>query len=119
MKNNNEVTTGDRIRLRRKALGLTLEQVASAVGVGYSTVRKWEVGLIANMKRDKMAALAQVLKLSPMELFELGNNNQETSIQSITARLQTDKRFLEIVEMLNNLDEEKLNGVQAMLALIK
>lgn len=39
--------------------------------------------------------------------------------RSITARLQTDKRFLEIVEMLNNLDEEKLNGVQAMLALIK
>ena len=49
---------GERIRSRRKALGLTLEQVADAVGVGYSTVRKWEVGAIANMKRDKIQKLS-------------------------------------------------------------
>ena len=52
---------------RRKALGLTLEDVGNAVGVGKSTVRKWEKGMIKNMKRDKIAALAKLLQMDPVE----------------------------------------------------
>lgn len=51
---------------RRKELGLTLEEVGKAVGVGKSTVRKWENGMIKNMGRDKIAALASVLHLDPV-----------------------------------------------------
>ena len=39
---------------RRNLLNLTLEEVGNAVGVGKSTVRKWENGEIENMKRDKI-----------------------------------------------------------------
>lgn len=53
---------------RRKALGLTLEDVGNAVGVGKSTVRKWENGMIRNMGRDKIAALAAVLQMDPVQL---------------------------------------------------
>lgn len=53
---------------RRKELGLTLEEVGKAVGVGKSTVRKWENGMIKNMGRDKIAALARILKMDPVEL---------------------------------------------------
>lgn len=56
---------GSRIRELRLANDLTLEQVAQYVGVGKSTVRKWETGMIANMKRDKIASLAAVLKTTP------------------------------------------------------
>ena len=52
-----------RIKALRQDKGLTLEQVASVVGVGKSTVRKWETGMIANMKRDKIASLAKHLEL--------------------------------------------------------
>jgi len=58
----------NKIKNRRLELGLTLEEVAQAVGVGRSTVRKWETGMIKNMGRDKIAALAQVLKINPVEL---------------------------------------------------
>lgn len=58
----------NKIKNRRQELGLTLEDVAQAVGVGRSTVRKWETGMIKNMGRDKIAALAQVLKINPVEL---------------------------------------------------
>lgn len=54
-----------RIKELRLSLGLTLEEVANEVGVGKSTVRKWETGIIANMKRDKIAALAKALHTSP------------------------------------------------------
>lgn len=57
---------GDIMRTRRQELGLTLEDVGNFVGVGKSTVRKWERGDIENMKRDKINLLSQVLKLSPL-----------------------------------------------------
>ena len=55
----------EKIKTLRKQKGLTLEQVADIVGVGKSTVRKWETGMIANMRRDKIALLAKALKTSP------------------------------------------------------
>jgi len=61
---------GAMIKDKRLALGLTLEEVGDAVGVGKSTVRKWENGMIKNMGRDKVAALAKVLGLSPALLIQ-------------------------------------------------
>ena len=58
-----------KIKELRQAKGLTLEQVANVVGVGKSTVRKWETGMIANMKRDKIAALAKALGTTPAYLM--------------------------------------------------
>ena len=63
---------GKKIYSRRKELGLTLEEVGQAVGVGKSTVRKWENGMIKNMGRDKIAALARVLQISPVDLVPGG-----------------------------------------------
>lgn len=60
---------GDRIRARRLELGLTLEEVGRIAGVGKSTVRKWESGQIANMRRDKIALLAGALQLEPAALM--------------------------------------------------
>ena len=54
---------------RRNLLNLTLEEVGNAVGVGKSTVRKWENGEIENMKRDKIEKLSKVLKVSPMDIL--------------------------------------------------
>lgn len=58
-----------RIKTLRQEKGLTLEQVADVVGVGKSTVRKWETGMIANMRRDKIADLAKALGTTPAYLM--------------------------------------------------
>ena len=57
------------IEKRRKELELTLEQVGKHVGVSKSTVKKWETGYIENMKRDKIVRLAEVLKVSPLDIM--------------------------------------------------
>lgn len=62
--------TGEKIKRRRLDLGLTLEEVGDFVGVTKSTVRKWETGAIENMRKDKIASLAKILKVSP--LFIMG-----------------------------------------------
>ena len=58
---------GKKMYNRRKELGLTLEEVGNAVGVGKSTVRRWENGMIKNMGRDKISALAKVLRMRSVE----------------------------------------------------
>ena len=66
-----------KIKELRQAKGLTLEQVATVVGVGKSTVRKWETGMIANMKRDKIAALAKALGTTPAYLMGWPEDNKK------------------------------------------
>ena len=79
---------GDKMYRRRKELGLTLEEVGAAVGVGKSTVRRWENGMIKNMGRDKIAALAKVLKMSPVE-FVPGDDRHDDQLSA------EDKEMLE------------------------
>lgn len=67
-----------KIRDLRAKHGLTLEQVAQQVGVGRSTVRKWETGLIANMRRDKIVKLAQALHTTPGYLMGWENDDEST-----------------------------------------
>ncbi len=56
---------GSKINRLRLEKGMTLEQVGNIVGVGKSTVRKWEHGTIANMGRDKIKKLATALGTTP------------------------------------------------------
>ena len=65
----NDMSMNEKIRYLRKLNGLTLEEVGSAVGVGKSTVRKWENGDIENMRRDKIASLAAALHTTPAYLM--------------------------------------------------
>lgn len=55
----------DIIKKRREELNLTYEQLGNLVGVGKSTVRKWETGMIENMRRDNIVALSKALNISP------------------------------------------------------
>lgn len=71
---------GKIIHSRRIALGLTLEEVGNAVGVGKSTVKKWEDGYISNMKRDKIALLADVLQVSPVTFITGTLTSKHTDI---------------------------------------
>jgi transcriptional regulator with XRE-family HTH domain len=68
---------GERLSERRKELGFTLEYVAKIVGVGKSTVRKWETGIIQNMRQDKIAKLAKALQVSPAYIMGWTDEKKE------------------------------------------
>ena len=63
------MNSGDRIRQLRIEKNMTLEELGQRVGVGKSTVRKWETGAIANMRRDKIAKLADALGTTVMDIM--------------------------------------------------
>lgn len=78
---------GDRIKTLRLQRELTLEEVGKSVGVGKSTVRKWESGEIANMRRDKIALLAKALGVTPG--FLMGWEEQDPPGPSLPSNIRT------------------------------
>jgi transcriptional regulator with XRE-family HTH domain len=79
-----------RIKTLRQEKGLTLEQVADVVGVGKSTVRKWETGMIVNMRRDKIADLAKALGTTPAYLMGWKEDEKETPNQPELTGIETE-----------------------------
>lgn len=57
------------MKKRRKELGLTLAQVADAVGVTEATAQRWESGNIKSVRHEKITQLAAVLNVNPAELM--------------------------------------------------
>ena len=98
-----------RIKELRKENGLTLEQVADIVGVGKSTVRKWETGMIANMKRDKIASLASALGTTPAYL--MGWEEENTAPEE--PKLSEGEKML--LELFNKIPKEKQQMVLQMI----
>ena len=106
----------NRIQDLRKSKNMTLEEVASIVGVGKSTVRKWETGMIANMKRDKIAKLAKALGTTPAYLMGWEEIEQKNDlIAEVVLKMRTDDTFASVVESLDKLDGEKLETINQML----
>ena len=100
----------ERISTRRKELGLTLDEVAAFVGVNKGTVSRWESGEIDNMRRDKIAKLAEVLKVSP--LFIMGMKDAvpaSVSDQHSPRDLNDLARFLNKTEIMFDGDTYRLD----------
>lgn len=77
-----ESNIGQRIKVRRKQLGLTLEELGNKVGVGASTVRKWETNYIKDMKSDKVQKVAEALGVSAAYLMGW-DENQRVSVEQV------------------------------------
>lgn len=102
-----------RIKELRQAKGLTLEQVASVVGVGKSTVRKWETGMIANMKRDKIADLARALGTTPAYLMGWSDDQHSDDIPSPEIQLSEGEKVL--IDLFRRVPEESQQLVLQMI----
>lgn len=57
------------LKQRRKALGLTLAQIADKMGVAEATVQRWESGNIKSIRHEKIGRLADILGVSPATLM--------------------------------------------------
>lgn len=55
------MTTGDRIRARRKELGMTADSLADAIGVSRSTMFRYENGKIEKMPMNNLVPIARAL----------------------------------------------------------
>ena len=102
---------------RRKELGLTLEEVGKACGVGKSTVRKWENGMIKNMGRDKIALIAKKLDLPAVCFVPFDSSPDELSSDErllVIAYRKADSGTQASVRKLLDIPEKKISEPSAI-----
>jgi transcriptional regulator with XRE-family HTH domain len=95
---------GQYLRARREELGLSARGVARAVGVRDSTILRLEAGAYLAPAADKLARLAELLKLDLADVFSLANYVVPHSMPSLPhyLRLRYPKLTPEDIEALHD-----------------
>lgn len=99
---------GQRIKELRLSKKMTLERLGDLVGVGKSTVRKWETGMITNMRCDKIPKLADALGTTPDFLTGLTSEINDTNKSN-----ETDDIIKMIVERFTDEVKENICRIQS------
>ena len=82
------MTTGERMKQRRKEIGFSAEKVAERLGVSPATIYRYEKGDIEKVPVDSLAELAKILQTTPAYL--MGWEEQPTPKPTSPAGLHPD-----------------------------
>lgn len=100
------------IKMKRLEKNMSLEEVGKLVGVGKSTVRKWENGMIENMGRDKIVALSKALDISPLDILGMSEKDlPKSSIETIYNQLEKPRQTKVYNFAEQQLEEQNSNVV--------
>ena len=75
----------ERIRKLRKERGMSLENLADAIGISRQTVYRYETGAISNIPSEKVEAMARVLGTTPARLMGWEEESDFPTFNSIKA----------------------------------
>jgi transcriptional regulator with XRE-family HTH domain len=81
------MTIGERIKMRRKQLGLSADQVAERVGVNRATIYRYESDEIKSMGTETLVPLAAALRTTPAWLLT-GDEDPEERDDDLMAALE-------------------------------
>lgn len=94
---------GERIKEKRKELGLTQEELGKRVGLQKSAIAKYENGRVENMKRSMIEKMSEVLGCSPTWLIGVDQIDQHLSRQI--------HRIIEYVKRLSPNDQTLIERI--------
>lgn len=97
------LTVGQRIRKARRDKEYTQEELANKIGVTKATINKYESGLVTNIPRSKIEALAKALDMQPSDLF-----TYEETLDMY--RQQMDETQKEIIRLEADIEEQRQAG---------
>lgn len=105
-------TFGDRIRLARKAKGMTQNHLAEAIGVKGNSVSDWENNK-CKPDVDTLELLMGVLDIDSNYLFDTQNKKEYAN--TINEAVVKYEKTSGIVELLNNMPDEDLETVISLI----
>lgn len=91
------------IKELRTQRGLTQEELGKIIGVQKSAIRKYESGLVENMKRSSIVKLANYFNVSPAYLlgYESEPRPNEDNLKSLINQL-SDEQKNEVIDFIKN-----------------
>lgn len=107
---------GEKIMERRKAMGITQEELARRMGYkSKSTINKIEMG-INDIPQSKVAKFSEVLGVSIAYLLDWQEEQKQNDILAdIIVKLRTDEKFMEATTLLHQLDNTQMDSIIQML----
>ena len=106
------MTIGDKIRMHRKALGLTQTELGEKLGVKTNAVSKWECGRVDDIPTSKIKAMAKLFDVQPSYLID-EKQPAPTNEGELNAE---DKRLLMMIHNLSPEDRERIVAIIEALA---
>ena len=108
--NDEEKLIIERIKKRRLELGMSYQELADKTGLSKSTLQRYETGGISNIPLSKLNILAKALKISPLYIIGIENNNNNLNfstdkLQSLSPENQ--EKALEYIHLLNMLENKQ------------
>lgn len=76
------MTTGQRMKDRRKAIGLSAERVADILGVSPATIYRYENGDIEKVPGERLEPIARALQTTPAYLMGWENDENRPPAES-------------------------------------
>lgn len=92
---------GNYIKGLRQSKGLTQEELGSIVGVKKAAVQKWESGIVTNLKRNTIQALAEFFNVSPASFVGGDSSNINTDLYTKYPNIKPIKKVK--IPMLGNI----------------
>ncbi len=111
-----EMEFKDLVRIQRKNIGKTLEEVANIVGVTKATVQRWESGEIKDIRRDKLVKLAHALETTPDYLMNwpMDRKSQVEIARHIKeCRLKQDISQQDLARALGYKDQSMISKIES------
>lgn len=106
------MTIGDKIRLHRKALGLTQTELGEKLGVKTNAVSKWECGRVDDIPTSKIKAMAKLFDVQPSYLID----EKQPAPTNGDGLSEEDKRLLMMIHNLSPEDRERIVAIIEALA---
>lgn len=111
------MSIGERIKERRKALKMSVDELARRLGKNRATIYRYENGEIENLPLDVLEPIAKALNTTPAFLMGWQEEQQKNSaLADIVLRARQDNEFMSVLEIMYDLDPDKIAGVKQMLA---
>lgn len=95
----------ENIKAKRSEMQMTLEELASRVGVSRQTIQRYESGTISNIPSDKIELMAKALNTTPAYLMGW---EEEEKIADILYDTYLSADYQIIIEKCKNLDPKRV-----------
>lgn len=101
------MTIGDRMKMRRKQLKISADEIANQLGVSRSTIFRYEKGEIEKLPTERLATIAMILKTTPEELMGWNSDKATSSIETIYNKLEEPRQKVVLETAQAQLDEQE------------
>lgn len=88
---------GSRLRIRRKELGLSQQQLADGMGITFQQIQKYERGT-NRVASSRLHQLCQMLRVTPQYFFDIS-----------AAALDTERESIDLLELVERKEFMRLN----------